>query len=261
MKSSTSLNASSQKKNNAQISAVSILDVPVHTVTIERALEQVELYMSDSRLHQIATVNPEFIMKAQEDESFQKVLQSSDLCLPDGIGLLLASRWLRQPLPERVAGSDFVYKLAALSAEKGWRLFLLGAEEGIAREAASVLKEKFQGLAIAGTYSGSPDVSENEAIVHQINASQADILYVAFGAPRQDKWIDRNRESLETVRVAMGVGGSLDFITGQTVRAPLWIQRLGLEWLHRLIQEPWRWRRMMALPRFAAKVAFYRKQP
>ena len=257
---STSLNRDSQKKTRAQIAVVSILDVPVHAITTEKALEQVEQFMSESRLHQIATVNPEFIMKAEEDESFQRVLQGSDLCLPDGIGLLFASRWLRQPLPERVAGSDFVYKLAALSSEKGWRLFLLGAEEGIAQEAALVLKDKYQGLTVAGTCSGSPAVSENEAIVRQINASQADILYVAFGAPRQDKWIDRNRESLETVRVAMGVGGSFDFITGRTVRAPLWIQRLGLEWLHRLIQEPWRWRRMMALPRFAAKVAFYRKQ-
>ena len=259
--SSSNLNVSSQKDVNGQVSAVTILDVPVHGVTTEKALEQVELFMSESRLHQIATVNPEFIMKAQEDESFHKVLQDSDLCLPDGIGLLFASRWLGQPLPERVAGSDFVYKLAALSAEKGWRLFLLGAEEGVAQEAASVLTDKYQGLVIAGTCSGSSTTSENEAIVEQINTSQADILYVAFGAPRQDKWIDRNRESLETVRVAMGVGGSLDFITGRTVRAPLWIQRLGLEWLHRLIKEPWRWRRMMVLPRFAAKVAFYRKQP
>ena len=257
---STSLNRDSQKKTRAQIATISILDVPVHGVTTEKALKQVELFMSKSRVHQIATVNPEFIMKAQEDESFHKVLQSSDLCLPDGIGLLFASRWLGQPLPERVAGSDFVYKLADLSAEKGWRLFLLGAKEGVAREAASVLKDKYNGLVIAGTCSGSSTTSENEAIVEQINTSQADILYVAFGAPRQDKWINRNRESLETVRVAMGIGGSLDFITGRTVRAPLWIQRLGLEWLHRLIQEPWRWRRMMVLPRFAAKVAFYRKQ-
>ncbi len=258
---STSLNRDSQKKTRAQNATVSILDVPVHAITTEKALEQVKQFMSESRLHQIATVNPEFIMKAEEDESFQRVLQGSDLCLPDGIGLLFASRWLGQPLPERVAGSDFVYKLAALSAENGWQLFLLGAEKGVAQEAATVLEDMFQGLVIAGTYSGSPAASENETIVHQINASEADVLYVAFGAPGQDKWIDHNRDSLQTVRVAMGVGGSLDFIAGRSVRAPRWIQRFGLEWLHRLIKEPWRWRRMLALPRFAVRVAFYRNQP
>jgi N-acetylglucosaminyldiphosphoundecaprenol N-acetyl-beta-D-mannosaminyltransferase len=210
--------------------------------------------MSEDGLHQIATVNPEFIMTAQGDAEFRCVLNQADLCLPDGVGLLLAGRWLGQPFPERVAGSDFVYRLAQLAAESGWRLFLLGAAPGVAEEAAAVFQDRFPELAIAGTYAGSPDPAENEAIVKRINESRADLLYVAFGAPNQDKWIDHNREALTSVRVAMGIGGSLDFVAGRATRAPHWIQKVGLEWLHRLVNEPWRWRRMLALPKFAVKV-------
>jgi N-acetylglucosaminyldiphosphoundecaprenol N-acetyl-beta-D-mannosaminyltransferase len=124
----------------------------------------------------------------------------------------------------------------------------------VAAEAAAILQQQYPGLIIAGAYAGSPDPAENEAIVRRINDSRADMLFVAYGAPRQDKWIARNKEALTTVRLAMGVGGSLDFITGRSVRAPHWLQQLGLEWLYRLIREPWRWRRMLALPRFALKV-------
>jgi N-acetylglucosaminyldiphosphoundecaprenol N-acetyl-beta-D-mannosaminyltransferase len=111
-------------------------------------------------------------------------------------------------------------------------------------------------LCVAGTYAGSPDPAENEEIVRRVNDSGAALLYVAYGAPRQDKWIERNRTTLTTVRVAVGVGGSLDFVTGRAARAPQWAQDRGLEWLYRLYKEPWRWRRMLALPRFALRVIF-----
>jgi N-acetylglucosaminyldiphosphoundecaprenol N-acetyl-beta-D-mannosaminyltransferase len=210
--------------------------------------------MTEPRLHQIATVNPEFIMTAQKDPVFLKILNEADICLADGVGLLMAGRWMGKPLPERVAGSDFVYEVAQLAAENSWRLFLLGAAPGVAEEAAAIFQDKFPGLSIAGTYAGSPDPSENQTIVDLINDSQADILYVAYGAPKQDKWIARNRYDLPPVRLAVGIGGSLDFVTGRSVRAPRWAQDAGLEWLHRLYKEPWRLKRMMALPRFAIEV-------
>jgi N-acetylglucosaminyldiphosphoundecaprenol N-acetyl-beta-D-mannosaminyltransferase len=125
---------------------------------------------------------------------------------------------------------------------------------GVAEEAAGRLEELYPGLTIAGTYAGSPDPAENEEIVELINTSQAELLYVAYGAPGQDKWIARNRQQLPTVRVAMGIGGSLDFISGRAARAPSWLQRLGLEWLYRLFKEPRRWRRMLALPRFVFRI-------
>jgi N-acetylglucosaminyldiphosphoundecaprenol N-acetyl-beta-D-mannosaminyltransferase len=193
-------------------------------------------------------------MAAQKDADFMAVLRQAALCIPDGVGLLWAARIMGQRLPERVAGSELVYHLAGLAAENGWRLFLLGAGPGVAEAAAAVFQERFPALTIVGTYAGSPDPAENESIVELINDSTADLLFVAYGAPKQDKWIARNRERLTTVRVALGVGGSLDFISGRSVRAPRWLQRLGLEWLYRLVREPWRWRRMLALPHFALRV-------
>jgi N-acetylglucosaminyldiphosphoundecaprenol N-acetyl-beta-D-mannosaminyltransferase len=223
-------------------------------VTTAEVIELVRDYMKSPRLHQIATINPEFVMAAQKDAEFRRVLMEADLCIPDGVGLLLAGRWMGQPLPERVAGSDLVYLLAELSAGECWRLFLLGAAPGVAEEASRLLQLMYPELEIAGTFAGSPEPEENEAIVRMINKSQADMLFVAYGAPKQDKWIARNRTALTSVRVAMGVGGSLDFITGRAVRAPRWVQKIGLEWLHRLFKEPWRWRRMASLPKFALKV-------
>lgn len=231
-----------------------MLGVPIHSVTMAETLQLVADYVDTPRLHQIVTVNPEFVMAAQRDQAFQKVLQQADLCIPDGIGLVYASHWLGRPLPERVPGSELVYRLAQLAAQEGWRLFLLGAAPGVAQEAGRRLQQRYPGLTIAGTYAGSPDAAENETLVQRINASRADLLFVAYGAPRQDKWIARNREALTTVRVAVGVGGALDFVAGKAVRAPGWVQKIGLEWLHRLLHEPWRWRRMLALPHFAFRV-------
>ena len=234
--------------------AIPILGIPVHAVTMADTLALVEGYLAEPRLHQIATVNPEFVMAAQSDAEFRRVLLAADLCLPDGVGLLYAARRSGQRLPERVPGSELVYRLAERAAARGWPLFLLGAAPGVAEEAAAILGDRYPGLHIDGTYAGSPDPAENEATVRRVNDSGAALLFVAYGALKQDKWIARNRDALPAVRVAIGVGGSLDFVTGRAVRAPRWMQRLGLEWLHRLIREPWRWRRMLALPRFALRV-------
>ena len=233
---------------------LTILNIPIHPVTMRETLAQVEVWLGGVQLRQIATANPEFVMRAQEDEDFRVVLTAADLCLPDGVGLVWASRWLGKPFPERVAGSELVYHVAELCATQGASLFLLGAAEGVAAEAGQILQTRCPALQIAGTFAGSPALAENEALVAMINASEAAVLYVAYGAPAQDKWIARNKHALTHVKVAIGVGGALDFISGRAIRAPRWMQRLGLEWLHRLWREPWRWRRMLALPRFVAAV-------
>lgn len=229
---------------------IKLLGVPVDGLTTAEALAHIAHFMGEPGLHQLATVNPEFIMAAQQDAEFLAVLNQADLCLPDGVGVLWGSQWRGRPVPERIAGSDMVYWLAEMCATNGWSLFLLGAAEGVAEEAGAILCQRYPGLHMAGCYAGSPAEAENEAIVARINQSQATMLYVAYGAPQQDKWIARNRHKLTSVRVALGVGGSLDFITGRVLRAPRWCQKLGVEWLYRLWQEPWRWRRMLALPRF-----------
>jgi N-acetylglucosaminyldiphosphoundecaprenol N-acetyl-beta-D-mannosaminyltransferase len=193
------------------------------------------------------------IMMAQRDVNFSNILRRAALTVPDGVGVLWAARRLGRPLPERVTGSDGVPRIAQRAAQAGWRLFFLGAAPGIAERAADVLRERFPGVQIVGTFSGSAAASEEADICARINASGADLLFVAFGAPEQDKWIARNAPRLN-VAMAMGVGGTFDFVAGIVPRAPVIMQRAGLEWLYRLILQPWRIRRMMRLPRFALAV-------
>jgi N-acetylglucosaminyldiphosphoundecaprenol N-acetyl-beta-D-mannosaminyltransferase len=240
------------------VESVRILGVRVDDVTMDEALARLQRMVAHGGSHQVVTVNPEFIMRAQDDATFRRVLAEADLAIPDGQGLLWAARYLGRPLRQRVAGSDLAPALADLAGQRGYRLFLLGAAPGVAERAAAVLERRHPGVQIVGTYAGSPAPAEEEAIVARIRATRPDFLLVAYGAPAQDLWIHRNQPRLQ-VPVAIGVGGTLDFIAGVRKRAPVWMQRLGLEWLFRLIQEPRRWRRMLALPRFAWRVLTSRR--
>jgi N-acetylglucosaminyldiphosphoundecaprenol N-acetyl-beta-D-mannosaminyltransferase len=231
-----------------------VLGVPIDAITFGGLIEQIKLWAASGQTpRQICTVNPEFLMTAQRDINFFNILNRCDLCVPDGVGLLWAARHLGHRLPERVTGSDGVPLIAEHAAREGWRLYLLGAAPGVADKAAQILQARYPGLQIAGVYAGSPAPEHEADIAARIAASGADILFVAYGAPQQDKWIARNLPRLN-VKVALGVGGAFDFIAGVTVRAPRWVQRAGLEWLHRLIQQPWRWRRMARLPLFVVEV-------
>jgi N-acetylglucosaminyldiphosphoundecaprenol N-acetyl-beta-D-mannosaminyltransferase len=226
-----------------------ILGVRVDDVTGDETLALVERFIAERTPHQICTVNPEFIMAAQHDETFQDVINNAALCPPDGVGVLWAARRLGHPLRERVGGTDMAERIAAHAAQLGWRIYFLGAAPGVAEQAAAVLQARYPGIAVAGTFAGSSALAEQDTIAGRILAAQPDVLLVAFGAPSQDVWIARNQPRLR-VPAAVGVGGAFDFIAGVTRRAPRWVQRIGLEWLHRLIREPWRWRRQLALPRF-----------
>ncbi|MGC9396461.1 MAG: WecB/TagA/CpsF family glycosyltransferase, partial [Anaerolineae bacterium] len=210
--------------------------------------------------YQIATVNPEFLMKARHDPNFRATLQRVALCIPDGIGVVWAARLRGKKLRERVAGSDLVPRLAAEATRHGWRIFYLGAAPGVAKKAADILAARYPGLNVAGCYAGSPAPEEEEDIVARVRAARADILLVAYGAPKQDLWLDRNLVHTGAT-VGIGVGGSFDFITGVSRRAPRWLRRLGLEWLYRLVREPWRWRRQLALPHFAWLILTGRDAP
>ena len=241
--------AARSNQNVCGPTSISILGVPVHEVTTEETLALIDRFVHEKTPRQICTINPEFIMTAQHDAEFRRILNQSALNIPDGIGVVWAAKRAGHPLRERVAGSDLVGQIADRAQRTGWRIFLLGALEGVASQAAVILQGRYPQVQIVGTHAGSPRVEEETEIVARIQSAGVDVLLVAYGAPRQDKWIARNLERTG-VSVAMGIGGSLDFIVGRQKRAPRWMQGLGLEWSYRLLREPWRWRRQLALPKF-----------
>ena len=246
--------AARQDKQVPRPGRIAILGVPVDRLSYPDWIQLTEGWIrAASGPHQVCTVNPEFIMIARQDAIFFNILNRAALCVPDGVGLLWASRRLGNPMRERLTGSDGVPLIARHAAERGWRIFFLGAGSGIAQKAAAILCRRYPGLQVAGAYAGSPAESEEDDIVAMINEAKADILFVAYGAPQQDKWIARNLPRLN-VSMAMGIGGSLDFIARQVPRAPAWMRRRGLEWCYRLLRQPWRFRRMLRLPRFALAV-------
>jgi N-acetylglucosaminyldiphosphoundecaprenol N-acetyl-beta-D-mannosaminyltransferase len=240
------------------IGQVSILGVPVHDVTLHEACDLVEHMIVQGEVQQIATVNPEFIMAARRGPEFMYVLQHTALNVPDGIGILWAARRKQHPLRTRVPGIELMDKLCGVASIHRWRAYFLGAQPGVAERAAAALALKYPGLMIAGTYAGSPSPNEDAEIVARIRAAQPQLLFVAFGAPSQDMWLARNLPRIASQVhspigcVGMGVGGAFDFITGVQVRAPEWMRDAGLEWLYRLVRQPWRWKRQLNLVRFVA---------
>ena len=229
-----------------------VLGVRVDCLDMSAALDRIEQFVEDGGHHQVATVNPEFVMSAQKDPEFSKVLELADLCLADGTGVVWAARRQGCELGGPVPGVDLIPPLAALCARRGFRLFLLGAAPGVAAELAARLRTEHAGLEVAA-HSGSPEHSSDEETLRLIHEHRAQVLLVAFGAPKQDLWIARLGGRLG-VSVAIGVGGAFDYLTGRVPRAPVWMRGAGLEWLHRLANQPWRIRRMVVLPGFAIKV-------
>jgi N-acetylglucosaminyldiphosphoundecaprenol N-acetyl-beta-D-mannosaminyltransferase len=229
--------------------SVRILGVRVDAITFEGLLDCIGAWIEQGGPHQVCTVNPEFVMAARRNPEFARVLEAADLCIADGVGLLWAAKRQGRPLPERATGSDGVPLIAGRAAERGWRLYLLGAGAGIADAAGAELQRRYPGLQVAGAFAGTPADADAPEIVARIRAARPDVLFVAYGAPKQDLWIAKHQQELQ-VPAMMGVGGSLDFIVGAQKRAPAWMRRGNLEWLYRLITQPWRWRRQLALPRF-----------
>ena len=238
--------------------SVDILGIPIHRVDFTATLAQIASWITNTQAfssvcHQICTVNPEFLVDAHRNPEFAAVLHRADLRVADGVGILWAARLLGSRLPERVTGSDGIYRICEQAASAGWRIYFLGAGPGIAERAASALQRQYRHLQVAGTYSGSPNDRDWPEISHRLRQARPDLIFVAFGHPRQDYWISRHRHELPAA-VSIGVGGAFDFVAGIAVRAPEWVQRMGLEWLHRLLHQPWRWRRMAKLPIFVLLV-------
>ncbi|MGB1254015.1 MAG: WecB/TagA/CpsF family glycosyltransferase [Candidatus Promineifilaceae bacterium] len=226
-----------------------ILGVPIDNLTMDETLDRVEQMVEVGRAtgktHQIATVNTDFLVRAQEDLNLQNLLQHADLCTADGMPLVWASKYLNKPLKERVAGSDMVPALSARAAKKEMTLYFMGAAPGVAAQAAEQLMAEHPGLKIVGHSCPfwKPGEQFDEAILQEIRTLAPDILLVALGNPKQELWIQEYGKRVR-VPVMIGVGASLDFIVGRVKRAPEWMQKSGLEWVARLTQEPKRlWKR------------------
>jgi len=234
---------------------VNILGVKVDSITINDAADKIFGFLSGDRCAKVFTPNSEIIMMGYKDPEFAKVLNGADLLTADGIGVVKAAQILRKPVPERAAGFDITCKLLEKVSKSDFSVFLFGGKPGVAELAKEKLEEKYPGIKISGMRNGYFKDEDNEEIIKEINDSGAELLLVCLGAPKQEKWISEYAEKLNC-RAALGVGGSLDVFAGTVERAPEFYCKHGLEWFYRLKKEPWRAKRMMALPKFALTVIF-----
>ena len=245
---------------------IHLLDLPIDDYTMEQALTFIENKLTSRKnataekhhlnlpLIQVVTINPEIAWKATQNADLREAINEADLVVPDGIGVVIAAKLKGFALPERVAGFDLMQHLLALAAEKGYRVYLLGAAPGVAQQAAAVACTKYPRLQIVGCSDGYFDAVREHELIQEIAQADVDLLFCALGPPRPaEQWIKRHKTVL-SVGLAMGVGGSFNVMAGHEARAPIWMQRLGLEWLHRVIADPKRFGRLAAIPKFLWRV-------
>ena len=219
---------------------IAVLGLPLDSLTAGEAVEAIERLIQSGGTHQVATANLDFWLNSLADQHLHRIIAGCSLVLPDGMPLVWVSKLLGCPLAERVTGVDLVPRLVKLSAQKGYGIFLLGGKGDVAQRAAKLLEQANPGVRIVGTYAPTEENMarlDQSEILQRIHLAKPDILLVALGNPKQEKWIWMQRKRLG-VPVAMGVGGSFEILVGDVLRAPQWIQRCGLEWAMRLIQEP-----------------------
>ena len=230
---------------------VDVLGIPLADCGRGMALAWIRSWLGGSRPRAVFTVNPEFVMTARRDPEFASTLANADLNLIDGAGLLAAARLCGHTGVQRLPGVDLVQELCRICAWGGHPVYLLGGRSGAAAAAAAELANTHAGLIVAGNAEPEDPEARAEEICREIGRSGARLLLVAFGTPRQEAWIGNCLDQTGAL-VTVGVGGSFDLISGRIRRAPRVLRRLGLEWLFRLLREPWRWRRQRVLPGFAA---------
>ncbi|MEO8659369.1 MAG: WecB/TagA/CpsF family glycosyltransferase [Bryobacteraceae bacterium] len=238
-------------KVEATATSVVMLGVPIDNVSMDEAVERIDGFVREGGYHQVATANADFLVNALKDSELRQILHGCALVLADGMPLVLASRFMKSPLAERVTGVDLVPQLAILSARRGYRIFLLGGNPEAAAGAAEFMTAL--GGHIAGSYSppmSSLESMDNDEIFRRLDEAAPDILLVAFGNPKQEKWAYRNRERLAGIPVTVGVGGTFDMLAGHIKRAPRWMQKSSLEWVWRLSNEPQRLAKRYALDAF-----------
>ena len=224
-----------------------IMGLQFDNITMEEALDAAKALLQGEHAARVVTPNAEIAYEALHDENMRMLLNSAELMLPDGAGVVLASKILKTPLKQKVAGVDFADGLLGVLETTGQSLYLLGSKPGIGELAAQKMMQKHPRLRIAGIADGY--FQDEAPVIDKINASGADVLFVCLGAPKQEQFMARHQKALH-VKLMAGLGGSLDSFAGTVKRAPKWMIRLNLEWLYRLIKEPKRFKRMLRLPKY-----------
>ena len=246
---------------------IRIFGVPIDKLTKVEVIEKIKLFLAEDKTRTIYTPNTEIVMAAREDENLKRILNEGDIIIPDGIGLIYASRIKKKNLPERVTGCDISFEMLEIANSEGYSVFLLGGQEGVAKEAGENLKKQYPNIRLAGVQNGyfkgahigCAGHAEENIVVEKIKNSNADILFVGLGAPKQEIWIDENKDKLNC-KVIIGNGGTVDILAGRMTRAPEIYQKLGLEWLYRLIKDPKRIKRQMVIPLFILTILFSREK-
>lgn len=226
-----------------------ILGCQVDLLDLESGIGVVKQLIENGRPAHIITLNAEIVYQAQTNEELKSIINQADMVTPDGIGIVWGGRQLGYDFKERVTGIDLLYRLCREAPAQGWKIYLLGAAPGIAEKAGQRLVKDYPGLQICGNHHGYFNEEEIPALISEIREMAPQILFVSLGAPKQEQWIREHMQQME-VPVSIGVGGSLDVIAGYKKRAPMWMIKLNLEWLYRLISEPGRIKRQLVLPRF-----------
>jgi N-acetylglucosaminyldiphosphoundecaprenol N-acetyl-beta-D-mannosaminyltransferase len=237
---------------------VPLLGLPIHNVDMAAALDRIDGYIRSGRPHHVVTADASMLVMAQSDSCLHAILERADLITPDSAGILWAARRSGRPLRERVSGVEIVERLCALSPERGYRIFFLGAGPGVAQEAAERMSRRYPGCKMVGARHGYFTDEEMPQILSEIREAQPDVLCVALGIPKQEKWIQAHRDEC-CASVLIGVGGTLDVLSGRTRRAPRFMQALRLEWLWRVLSNPRKINKVLLLPRFVRLVKAERR--
>ncbi|MCX6098098.1 MAG: WecB/TagA/CpsF family glycosyltransferase [Caldiserica bacterium] len=233
---------------------VQVAGIPVDNLDMDEALAVVDDFVTSRTPHMGVAINPEKVIRAKQDKALERVLRHGDLNFCDGIGIIWASRvFYHERIKSRITGVDLFLRLLELADARGWRLFLLGSRPEVLSRVVAIVKERYPGLAIAGSHDGYFTPAEEPGLVAEITASRADIMFVGMGSPKQEKFLAGNLSAMR-VSFAMGVGGSYNVLSGEFKRAPARVQRLGLEWLYRFVLDPKRLPRILSLPRFVGIV-------
>ena len=220
-----------------------ILGVKIDSLSFSEAIKKIDSLIVAGKPSQVVTINPEMVMASQKDREFRRIINQADLVVPDGAGIIWAGKFLEKPFSERITGVDLTWAISKLAEDRGYSVFFLGGKAGIAKKAAERIKKLHPRLNIAGFFAGKPGDAQT---ITMVKHAKPDILFVAFGAPKQEKFISNLKSQISNLKsVSIGVGGTFDYIAGVYPYAPDWMRKAGFEWLYRLWTQPWRWDRII----------------